>query len=114
MVFGMGYIQDYCNKTGLRLDEYMTRLAVHGMCHLIGYDHTNSLEEARQMREKEMFVLRTIWEWRTKEQLEKDAAAAGIDNPGQIVDKDKEKQPLEFPIEWKIDNEYEEDFMESA
>ena len=34
-------------------------LAVHGMCHLLGYDHVNE-DEKREMREKEEKILQKL------------------------------------------------------
>ncbi len=34
--------------TGLSLDEVLDRLLIHGILHLIGYDHENGDEEARK------------------------------------------------------------------
>ena len=37
---------------GVRLEDEVRRLIIHGILHLLGYDHQSD-EEARQMREKE-------------------------------------------------------------
>lgn len=41
------------------VERELTILIVHGVLHLLGYDHEN-LEEERQMREQERFVLSRI------------------------------------------------------
>lgn len=46
---------------GVTVDEEMARLLVHGLLHLIGYDHVRGGRQARKMKEKEeelMGVLR--------------------------------------------------------
>ena len=41
-------------KHGVSLEEEVTRLLIHGLLHLVGYEHENvSEEEARKMEDKE-------------------------------------------------------------
>lgn len=46
-------------KSGLSLKTELLRLTVHGLVHLMGYDHENSPEEEKRMlaREKELLSL---------------------------------------------------------
>jgi probable rRNA maturation factor len=44
-------------QRGVTLDEEMALLLIHGILHLLGYDHDNAPEEAAQMEAKEQEVL---------------------------------------------------------
>lgn len=37
----------------ISLNDEMTNLAIHGICHLLGYDHELGEEESRKMRAEE-------------------------------------------------------------
>lgn len=69
LIFGMGYIRSYCEEEGKDLDEHLERLAVHGLCHLIGYDH-ESKEEYELMRNMEHGVLKKVKELKEAEEKE--------------------------------------------
>lgn len=45
---------------GVSLEEEVKRLVVHGVLHLVGYDHEKSEEEKKRMEEKEQDILRII------------------------------------------------------
>jgi rRNA maturation RNase YbeY len=45
---------------GHGLDEEMSRLLVHGVLHLLGYDHERGRREAARMARKERAILRAI------------------------------------------------------
>jgi rRNA maturation RNase YbeY len=45
---------------GKTLDEEMTTLLVHGIVHLLGYDHERSAKEARRMGRLEKKVYRAL------------------------------------------------------
>ncbi|MGH7803060.1 MAG: rRNA maturation RNase YbeY [Candidatus Binatia bacterium] len=47
-------------ENGLRLREEVDRLLVHGILHLVGYDHERSPAEARRMRRKELVCLKAL------------------------------------------------------
>jgi rRNA maturation RNase YbeY len=47
-------------ENGLSLGEEMDRLLVHGILHLVGYDHERSRAEAERMRRKERECLRAL------------------------------------------------------
>lgn len=45
---------------GVRLEEEIARLLVHGLLHLIGYDHVKGGRQAAKMRAKESELLRAL------------------------------------------------------
>lgn len=45
---------------GLTLQQELERLLVHGLLHLVGYDHERGAAEARSMRMKEQRLLRGL------------------------------------------------------
>lgn len=45
---------------GATLVEELSRLAVHGTLHLLGYDHVNGGHQARKMKEREEAVLSSL------------------------------------------------------
>ena len=47
-------------ENGLTLREEVDRLLVHGILHLVGYDHERSAAEARKMRRKERVCLKAL------------------------------------------------------
>ena len=42
------------------LDEEVLRLLIHGVLHLVGYDHERSRQQARRMRRKETELFETF------------------------------------------------------
>lgn len=66
IVFGMGYIQNYCEKKGKSVDKELERLTVHGMCHILGYDHEED-PDYEKMHAREMAIMRKLKELRKEE-----------------------------------------------
>ena len=56
------------SENGLTLGDEVTRLLVHGILHLAGYDHEASLLEERRMKRKEREMLRRLAEWCMQEE----------------------------------------------
>jgi rRNA maturation RNase YbeY len=48
-------------RTGCSLWEEMTRLLVHGILHLLGFDHENNAAGARAMRAREKQILSVLF-----------------------------------------------------
>ena len=49
-------------RAGCALWEEMTRLLVHGILHLLGFDHENNAADARAMRARERRILAAVLE----------------------------------------------------
>jgi len=47
-------------QAGHTLEREMAALVIHGLLHLLGYDHEQSAREARRMSRREQVVLRTL------------------------------------------------------
>jgi probable rRNA maturation factor len=45
---------------GLRLPDYFDQLLIHGILHLLGYDHENDKSEALKMEQKSNEILESI------------------------------------------------------
>lgn len=73
IVFGMGYIQDYCEKKGKSLDRELERLTVHGMCHILGYDHELDADYEK-MHALEMDIMKRLKQLRKIEKEEEKRA----------------------------------------
>ena len=54
--------QRQADRRGVSLHEEVTALLVHGMLHLIGYDHELSTADSRRMKAKERKVLAQVAE----------------------------------------------------
>lgn len=56
VVISLDTARHQAEERGLSLEEEVERLLVHGILHLVGYDHERSPEEARRMQRKERAV----------------------------------------------------------
>lgn len=56
---GMGYIRDYCAKYKRDIHTHIPRLLVHGVCHLLGYDHIKD-SDYKKMIAKERHIWRRM------------------------------------------------------
>lgn len=50
----------YATRNRRSLDQEVVRLLIHGILHLLGYDHERSAREARRMRLKEQRIFRAL------------------------------------------------------
>lgn len=55
----------HAKEAGLSVGHVLEKLLIHGILHLIGYDHEGAGEEASQMEEKEEEVLQALRTKRT-------------------------------------------------
>ncbi len=49
-------------EAGIALEERMSQLLIHGILHLVGFDHEKGTEQARDMEKKSLELLRLIEE----------------------------------------------------
>ncbi|TKB73483.1 MAG: rRNA maturation RNase YbeY [Nitrospira sp.] len=47
-------------RAGIPMDRELVTLLIHGVLHLLGYDHERSAPEARRMQRKERAILRSL------------------------------------------------------
>lgn len=59
LVISVEYVQRAAAKLEMAFEERMTELLVHGVCHLLGYDHIRD-QDYRKMRKKELFLLKEL------------------------------------------------------
>jgi probable rRNA maturation factor len=57
VVISMETAQREANESGITLEEELGILLVHGILHLLGYDHEGIPEEAARMKSKEQEIL---------------------------------------------------------
>jgi probable rRNA maturation factor len=48
------------DRSGISQEERFTQLLVHGILHLLGYDHEKTEEEAENMEKKSKEILKTL------------------------------------------------------
>ena len=51
-------VEENAKKYGLKYQDELKRVLIHGILHILGYDHEKSEEEAKLMREKETFYFK--------------------------------------------------------
>jgi probable rRNA maturation factor len=60
VVISAEYARDEAMKANITLDERMSQLLVHGILHLVGFDHEIDDRQALEMEEKSLELLRII------------------------------------------------------
>ena len=60
IVISMETAAQEANAAAITLDERTSQLMVHGILHLVGYDHEQGEDEARHMEEKSLELIRLI------------------------------------------------------
>ncbi len=59
LIFSAEYVVKEAEKYQVSFDERMRVLLVHGVCHLLGYDHIENADY-RRMRAKEAYLLKVL------------------------------------------------------
>jgi probable rRNA maturation factor len=59
LILSLEYIASAAQELHVTFDERLTVLLVHGICHLLGYDHETDTQW-RSMRAKEAFILKKL------------------------------------------------------
>jgi rRNA maturation RNase YbeY len=59
LIISLEYVQADAQKLGVTFEQRMKRLLVHGMCHLLGYDHIKDADY-KVMYRKEMALLKKL------------------------------------------------------
>lgn len=59
IIISVEYVQKAAKELGVTLDQRMQVLLVHGICHLLGYDHIKD-EDYAVMKKKEDFLLKKL------------------------------------------------------
>jgi probable rRNA maturation factor len=59
IIISIEYVQKSSKKLGVSFDERLRLLLVHGICHLLGYDHISD-QDHRIMRKKELQILKEL------------------------------------------------------
>jgi probable rRNA maturation factor len=62
VIISVDKAQDQAKERGRTLDEEMVTLLIHGILHLLGYDHERSAKDAGTMRRREKKLYRTLCE----------------------------------------------------
>ena len=61
LIISLEYVQTDAEKHGVTFEERLQKLLVHGVCHLLGYDHIIDADW-RRMRAKEGYILKQLRE----------------------------------------------------
>lgn len=59
LIISLEYVQADAKKLGVTFEQRMKRLLVHGICHLLGYDHIEDADY-KVMYKKEMALLKKL------------------------------------------------------
>jgi probable rRNA maturation factor len=59
LIIAPEYVQAEAQKLKVTLEQRLQRLLVHGICHLLGYDHIED-HDYKIMLQKEMYLLRML------------------------------------------------------
>ncbi|MGB8467565.1 MAG: rRNA maturation RNase YbeY [Candidatus Babeliales bacterium] len=59
LIISVAYVTRAAEKLNVNFDSHLTMLLVHGICHLLGYDHEKDTDY-RVMRRKEEAILRSL------------------------------------------------------
>lgn len=59
LVISVEYVAKAAKEQGTTLENHLQRLIVHGVCHLLGYDHEKD-EDYEKMQKKELYLLKKL------------------------------------------------------
>lgn len=59
LIISLEYVVGEAKKYNVTLEERLRILLVHGVCHLLGYDHEDD-DDWRRMRAKEAYILKKL------------------------------------------------------
>lgn len=59
LILSLEYIEKETKKLKIPIEKHIQRLLVHGICHLLGYDHIED-KDWRKMRAKEGWLLKKL------------------------------------------------------
>lgn len=59
IIISLGYAYKYAMQNGINFDQHLKVLLVHGICHLIGYDHITE-KDYKLMNKKELEILSKV------------------------------------------------------
>ena len=60
VVISLDTAENEAKQAGISTDERMSQLLIHGILHLLGFDHETGETEAEQMEDKSLELLRLI------------------------------------------------------
>lgn len=60
VVISVETAQQEAQRAGLRMEDRFNQLLIHGILHLLGYDHAQTKSEARRMENKTREILKII------------------------------------------------------
>lgn len=60
LVFGLEYIENHCATKKVEFKDHLTHLILHGLLHIIGYDHEIGDKEAEKMEKLEIKILQQL------------------------------------------------------
>lgn len=54
-------VKENAQQAGVRFQEELKRVIIHGILHLVGYEHEKTAREADRMKNKEDYYLKKLW-----------------------------------------------------
>jgi len=60
LILGLEYIEKHCKKNQIDFNNHLTHLILHGLLHIIGYDHEINDKEAKIMENLEIKILKKL------------------------------------------------------
>ncbi len=59
LILSLEYVQKDAQRLNISFEDRLKELLVHGMCHLLGYDHIED-KDYKRMRAKEVYLLKHL------------------------------------------------------